>query len=388
MNDAPHTVSAMDPGSDDIPPHSRSSQLLRRPRVVLAAAAILAVLLVCTCALPWLLSSSPSDPTPLYNSGALAQARIAPSWWPSPATAAGQPRPGRVFGLMGTDGFGRSLLYRSLVGGAISLTVGLASALISVIIGTAYGAIAGLAGGRLDGLLMRTVDVLYGLPYILLVVLLAVAVDSAVERIVVARVIGLADQRAAYIQQQLQLLPEPQRGEPARREALQREAIARFGTGELSRSAQSAVNILTLVAAIGSVSWLTMARVVRGEVLSLKTRPFVEAARAIGVPPARVLARHILPNLVGPIIVYATLTVPQAILQESFLSFLGIGIRPPLPSWGNLAAEGLSEINPYKSNWWLLAFPCLFLAGTLVSLNIVGDGLRDVFDPRSRARRA
>ncbi len=126
-----------------------------------------------------------------------------------------------------------------------------------------------------------------------------------------------------------------------------------------------------------------MARVVRGQVLSLKARPFIEACRAIGVPPSRVFVRHLLPNLAGPIIVYATLAVPQAILQESFLSFLGIGVKPPLPSWGNLAAEGLSELNPVRSHWWLLLFPCVLLGGTLLSLNVLGESLRERFDPRA-----
>ncbi len=129
-----------------------------------------------------------------------------------------------------------------------------------------------------------------------------------------------------------------------------------------------------------------MARVIRGQVLSLKAQPFMEAARAMGVPLRSQFFRHLLPNLAGPITVYATLTIPQAILQESFLSFLGIGVRPPLPSWGNLAAEGLVELNPYQSRWWLLLFPCLLLGATLLALNFVGEGLREALDPK-RARR-
>jgi oligopeptide transport system permease protein len=141
-----------------------------------------------------------------------------------------------------------------------------------------------------------------------------------------------------------------------------------------------------LLVAIGGVSWLTMARVVRGQVLSLKGQPFMEAAKAIGVPWHGVFLRHLLPNLTGPIIVYATLTVPQAILQESFLSFLGIGVKPPLPSWGNLASEGLSELNLVDSKWWLLLFPCLLLAITLLALNFVGEGLREALDPKRSKR--
>jgi oligopeptide transport system permease protein len=149
---------------------------------------------------------------------------------------------------------------------------------------------------------------------------------------------------------------------------------------------RSVVDVVVLLVAIGGVSWLTMARVVRGQVLSLKSQPFMEAARAMGVGWFGQFRRHLLPNLVGPIIVYATLTVPQAILQESFLSFLGIGVKPPLPSWGNLAADGLSELNPVRSNWWLLAFPCVLLGMTLLALNVLGEGMREAFDPK-RGRR-
>jgi ABC-type dipeptide/oligopeptide/nickel transport system permease subunit len=250
----------------------------------------------------------------------------------------------RAWYLMGTDHLGRSIWARSLVGGAISLTIGIAAASLSVLLGTVYGMTAGYFGGRLDDVMMRAVDVLYGLPYVLLVVLLAVAVDGAVENL-------------------------------------------QAGGLELTSGQRQTVNLVTLLVAIGGVSWLTMARVIRGQVLSLKAQPFMEAARALGLPVWRQFARHILPNLVGPIVVYATLTVPQAILQESFLSFLGIGVKPPMPSWGNLAADGLSELNTVRSHWWLLVFPCVFLAATLLSLNFVGEALREALDPkRSRSR--
>jgi len=235
--------------------------------------------------------------------------------------------------VLGSDRLGRSVFVRCLLGGAISLGIGLAAATISVVIGTSWGMAAGYFGGRVDSVMMRIVDVLYGLPYILLVVLLKVALEPTFQ--------------------------------------------GWFG--------QTAGNVIILLLAIGVVSWLTLARVVRGQVLSIKGQPFIEAARATGVPTLRILARHILPNLIGPIIVYATLTVPQAILQESFLSFLGIGVKDPLPSWGNLAAEGLSVLNPVKSHWWLLAWPAALLGVTLLALNFVGDGLRDRFDPRKAA---
>jgi ABC-type dipeptide/oligopeptide/nickel transport system permease subunit len=146
-----------------------------------------------------------------------------------------------------------------------------------------------------------------------------------------------------------------------------------------------AANLVVLFAAIGLVSWLTMARVVRGQVLSLRGLPYIEACRALGLKERRVFLRHILPNLVGPITVYATLTVPSAILQESFLSFLGVGVNPPLATWGSLASEGVEQLSPLRFYWWLLVFPCALLAVTLLSLNFLGDGLRDVFDPKKEA---
>lgn len=227
----------------------------------------------------------------------------------------------------GTDIQGRSLLGRCLLGGAISLAVGAAAAAISVVLGVTVGLVAGYRGGWIDSLLMRLVDILYGLPYILIVILFQVAFQSS-----------------------------------------------------------RAGSVVVLFVAIGLVSWLTMARVVRGQVLSLRAQPFIEACRASGLTEWRIFTRHLLPNLVGPVLVYATLTVPQAILQESFLSFLGIGIQRPLPSWGALASDGLlPALNPIQHRWWLLLFPCLLLAVTLLSLNFLGDGLRDVFDPKREA---
>ncbi len=296
--------------------------------------------------------------------------------------------------FLGTDVLGRSLLIRVLTGGGISLTIGVAAALLSVFIGTTYGALAGYAGGRVDAVMMRVVDVLYGLPYVLLVVLLAVAGDAMVDEYTTR-----ARAKAEYVREHAaEVLSQRGEGhgfaqveqllstdEPLR-DSLNAEAAVRFSARALSSGGRMRLDIMTLLFAIGGVSWLTMARVVRGQVLSLKTLPFVEAARALGASRTRIFLRHLLPNLMGPIVVYATLTVPQAILQESFLSFLGIGVKPPLPSWGNLAAEGLSELNPVQSNWWLLLFPCILLSATLLSLNFVGEGLREALDPK-RARR-
>lgn len=240
---------------------------------------------------------------------------------------------------LGRDELGRSLLWRCLLGGAVSLGIGLSAAVVAVGIGVTWGAVAGFVGGRVDAVMMRVVDVVYGLPYILLVVLINIALQPVFESMMTP---GLA-------------------------------------------------NLLTLLLAIGGVSWLTMSRVIRGQVLSLRAQPFVEAARACGLGPWRIMRVHLLPNLTGPIAVYATLTVPQAILQESFLSFLGIGVRDPLPSWGNLAAAGVAQL-PTAAwpggafAWWLLVWPCLLLALTLLALNFLGDALRSGADPRGRPR--
>ena len=296
--------------------------------------------------------------------------------------------------FLGTDALGRSLLIRVLAGGGISLVVGIAAAALSVFIGTAYGAISGYVGGRVDGVMMRIVDVLYGLPYVLLVVLLAVASDA-----MVGEYLSRQRERTGWMQEQAALMmrsdgasaePDEVRAylranEPIRKN-LESDAFVQFPPRQLSDGARVGLDLLTLLVAIGGVSWLTMARVVRGQVLSLKSQPFIEAARAMGLPTTRIFLRHLLPNLVGVITVYATLTVPQAMLQESFLSFLGIGVKPPLPSWGNLAAEGLGELNPYQSHWWLLVFPCLMLGTTLLAMKFVGEGLREAMDPK-RARR-
>lgn len=246
----------------------------------------------------------------------------------------------------GTDSLGHSLLGRCLLGGLISLGIGIGAAIIAVTLGVTVGVVSGYRGGWIDALLMRSVDVLYGLPYILLVILFKIALETPLTTLV---------------------------------EKVQ------WGKAHLI-SATSAANLLVLFLAIGLVSWLTMARVIRGQVLSLRAQPFIEACRATGLKERRIFIRHLLPNLLGPIIVYATLTVPSAILQESFLSFLGVGIQPPLPTWGSLASDGLSKgLNPIHGRLWLLLFPCTFLAVTLLSLNFLGDGLRDVFDPKRDA---
>lgn len=302
------------------------------------------MLLACFGSLPWTLAvvTPPGQPpSRRFEFGNLELSRLPPFWLGTSAadreriqraTADGAYVPTR---FLGTDRSGRDVLARCLAGGAVSLVVGISAALLSVVIGTAYGAIAGYRGGSTDAFLMRVVDILFGLPSILLVVLLAVAVDGRLEA---------------------------------------------FRTS-ISPWQRQTLELVTLLVAIGGVSWLTMARVIRGQVLSIKSLPFLEAARAAGVGPRRQFMVHVLPNLIGPIAVYATLAVPAAILSESFLSFLGIGIRDPLPSWGNLAADGLPELNSVTSRWWLLAAPCALIALTLLSLNFLGDSLRERFDP-------
>lgn len=323
---------------------------------------LVAMLLACFGSLPWTLGSQEKGSSglrePRYAATDSDRGLLPPSWAPKTADEAERLRtlPDKTGGLLGADRLGRSILARCLLGGAISLGVGLAAAALSVVIGTLYGTISGWAGGRVDAVMMRLVDILYGLPYILLVVLLAVAVDGLVQ------------------------------GADAGGRAVGSGRGGLGGLGTWLASHKMFLNLLTLLVAIGGVSWLTMARVIRGQVLSLKTQPFMEACRAIGVPLTRQFTRHLLPNLLGPIIVYATLTVPAAMLSESFLSFLGIGVQEPLPSWGNLAAAGLPELNPVRMRWWLLLWPCLLIAVTLLSLNFVGESLRERFDPKRNRR--
>jgi oligopeptide transport system permease protein len=224
---------------------------------------------------------------------------------------------------MGTDNAGRDQLARVLQGGQISLFVAIISTLVSLLIGVSYGAIAGYFGGRLDNVMMRIVDVLYSLPYVILVIVLL----------------------------------------------------------SMFRSQTARGQLILLFIAIGSVSWLTMARIVRGQVLSLKNQEFVLAARATGVSGPRIIFRHLIPNTLGPVIVYATLTIPQIMLTEAFLSFLGFGVQAPLSSWGSLAADGIQNIAIFP---WQLIFPGVTMALTLFSFNFLGDGLRDALDPQMR----
>lgn len=240
----------------------------------------------------------------------------------------------RLTSWFGHDDLGRSLFYRVCPGLLVSLGIGLSAAAIAGVVGALWGATAGIVGGRLDRVMMRVVDVLYGLPYILMVILLKIALTEPLSRL--------------------------------------------FGGPTVT------ADLAVLLFAIGGVSWLTMARVVRGQVLALKAEPYVEAARATGASTFYILRRHMLPNLIGPILTYTTLVVPQAILQESFLSFLGIGVQAPTPSLGRLASDGIEAVNTFVGFWWLIVFPCAALVLALVSLNFIGDALRDAFDPKSK----
>ena len=218
---------------------------------------------------------------------------------------------------LGTDQLGRDLLVRLLYGGRVSLAVGLCATFVALTIGVVYGAIAGFFGGKLDAVMMRTVDMLYALPFAIFVILLMVF----------------------------------------------------FGH-----------NIILLFVAIGAVEWLTMARIVRGQVMAVKKMEFIEAARSLGFGRRRIIFRHILPNILGPIIVYTTLLIPSVMLLEAFLSFLGLGVQPPMSSWGVLIKDGAEKMEEY---WWLLVFPGAVFSLTLFSLNFLGDGLRDALDVRS-----
>lgn len=317
----------------------------------LGVAVLLCMIVLCVLSLPWTLARVDVDEGsgPRRFEAANPRLSLLPPTWAHHTEQEHQAVEQESAGgylVFGTDRLGRDLFVRVLAGGGISLAIGLAAAFSAVLIGTAWGTCAGWAGGRVDAVMMRIVDVFYGLPAILLVVLVAVAVD------------GLRD-----------------------------NWIATTGS-DMGPDIALLINCLTLWVAIAAISWLTIARVVRGQVLSLRTRPFMEACRAIGVPRRRQFFRHMLPNLAGPIIVYATLTVPMAILAEAFLSFLGIGVREPLPSWGNLAADGLAEINLVRSRWWIILWPCLFIALTLIALNFMGEWLRIALDPRQREREA
>ena len=270
---------------------------LYRNKAAMASLCVLILLIVVAVAGPWLIPHNHEDP----------------DW------AAFRSPPSLVDGhWFGTDQNGRDLLARTLFGTRVSLVVALIATMVSVLIGVTFGAVAGYLGGRIDQAMMRFVDVMYALPYILFVILLMVI----------------------------------------------------FGR-----------NVFLLFAAIGALEWLTMARIVRGQTLSIKQREYIEAARASGLGTRAIIFKHVVPNLVGPVVIYATLTIPEIVVVESFLSYLGFGIQEPLTSLGTLIADGADVLEVLP---WLLWFPAAFLVLLLMSLLFIGDGLRDAFDPKDQ----
>jgi oligopeptide transport system permease protein len=225
----------------------------------------------------------------------------------------------------GTDTLGRDMLVRTMVGGQIAITVGVIATAFALVIGVSWGAIAAYAGGKVDEVMMRIVDVLYGFPTIVFIIVVSAMLEGVIK-------------------------------------------------SPMSK-------LFLLFALIGSISWLNMARIVRGQVLSLRHREFVEAGRALGASSGRIVFKHIIPNTLGPVIVYATLSIPSVMLTEAFLSFLGIGVQAPLASWGTLVTEGATQIAVYP---WTLLWPGLTMSVTIFSLNFLGDGLRDALDPQMR----
>ncbi|AYQ41908.1 peptide ABC transporter permease [Burkholderia aenigmatica] len=290
------------PVQTDSPPRSRSPLALAMARFLHNRAAVFSLVLLALVTLacfvgPWLLAADPSA----SDWGSIS---LAPTWanqhW------------------FGTDELGRDLLVRTLIGGRVSIEVGLLGTLVSGLFGVAWGATAGFAGGRVDSVMMRIVDMMYAIPYLLIAILM----------------------------------------------------MTLFGR-----------SFMLVVLTISAFSWIDMARVVRGQTLSLRSREFVDAARAIGVSPASIVLRHVVPNLLGVVVVYATVSVPGIVLTESVLSFLGLGVQEPMTSWGVLIQDGAQKL---ESMPWLLLAPAVMLCVTLYCVNFVGDGLRDALDPKDR----
>ena len=314
----------MSESNQHISPGRRAWQRFKGNRVAVVGAWFLILLLAAIIVWPVTLKIAGTHFAQLHNPDQLSDAQFAP------------PDAQHWFG---TDVHGRDLFSRVLFGAQISLLVGVVGALVSLVIGVLWGAVAGYVGGRVDAVLMRIVDVLYSLPTVIFIIVLITTVGE-------------------LLKQSHFVASSPALGKSLR--------------------------VVLLFIGLGAVSWLTMARIVRGQVLSLRTRAFVEASRALGARPRWIIARHIIPNIFGVAITYLALTMPAIILYESFLSYLGLGVQPPMASWGTLIAEGVSQINPIRIYWWLIAFPGGVLVATLLALNFLGDGLRDAWDVKGR----
>jgi oligopeptide transport system permease protein len=311
---------------ENLSPNQRAWRRFRRNRA--AAGASVFLLLLVAAILLW----------PLFEKAALAPRLPAAMTYPPDSISDAQFAPPSFHHWFGTDVHGRDLLSRVCYGARISLLVGMVGAAVSLVIGVLWGAIAGYCGGRWDAVMMRFVDVLYAMPSIIFVIVLITALNAV---------------------------------------------LGKLQGGRFSAENVRFLQLAGLFAGLGAVSWLTMARIVRGQVLSLRNRAFVEASCVLGATHTRIILRHILPNVYGVIIVYLTLTIPSIILYESFLSYLGLGIQPPQASLGSLIASGAEQINSIRIYWWLIVYPGVALALTLLALNFVGDGLRDAWDPRS-----
>src|SRR5450432_1016328 len=305
-------------------PGQQAWRRFKKNRAAVLSAWYLAILLIVIFAWPLVLKISGAGFAELHSPNQLSDAQFSP------------PNAQHWFG---TDVHGRDLFSRVLFGAQISLLVGVVGTMVSLVIGVLWGAIAGYVGGRTDAVLMRIVDVLYSLPTIIFVIVLLTTLGDLLKQ-------------SHYV--------------------------------ENSPALAGRLRVMLLFVGLGAVSWLTMARIVRGQVLSLRTRAFVEASRTLGVGTPRILFRHIIPNIFGVAITYVALTMPAIILYESFLSFLGLGVQPPMASWGTLIAEGVGQINPIRIYWWLVVFPGGVLVTTLLALNFLGDGLRDAWDVKGK----
>jgi oligopeptide transport system permease protein len=307
-----------------ISPNQQARRRFKKNRPAVLSAWFLALLLLAITAWPLLLKIAGATFAQAHAPDQLSDAQFTP------------PDAQHWFG---TDLHGRDVFSRVLFGAQISLLVGVVGAGVSLVIGVLWGAVAGYVGGRTDSFLMRIVDVLYSLPSIIFVIVLLTTLGDLLKQ-------------SHYV--------------------------------ENSPALAGRLRVMLLFVGLGAVSWLTMARIVRGQVLSLRSRAFVEASRTLGVGTPRILFRHIIPNIFGVAITYVALTMPAIILYESFLSYLGLGVQPPMASWGTLIAEGVNQINPIRVYWWLIVFPGAVLVTTLLALNFLGDGLRDAWDVKGK----